>query len=72
MRSEQGSEQALQLKEAPIYWIRHTSASMKIERGRKLKDMSEVLWHSSMATTDKIYVHSENKKRAESGKYRKI
>lgn len=45
---------------------------MEIERGRALKDLSEDLGHSSMATTDTIYVQSEDKKRAESGKNRKV
>lgn len=72
MNSEQGSERAQQLKEASTHWLRHTGASMEIERGRELKDVSEDLGHSSMATTDTIYVHSENKKRAESGKNRKV
>ncbi|WP_370978572.1 hypothetical protein [Agaribacterium sp. ZY112] len=44
---------------------------MEIERGRALKDLSEDLGHSSMATTDAIYVQSENKKRAKSGKKQK-
>lgn len=66
------SDRAQQLLEASTHWLRHTGASMEIERGRELKDVSEDLGHSSMATTDTIYVHSENKKRAESGKNRKV
>ena len=72
MKSEQGSERAQLLKVASTHWLRHTGASMEIERGRELKDVSEDLGHSSMATTDTIYVHSENKKRAASGKSRKV
>jgi len=72
MRKTEGENRALKLKEASAHWLRHTGASMEIERGRPLKDISEDLGHASMATTDTVYVQSENKKRAESGKKRKV
>ena len=72
MRRAEGENKALKLKEASAHWLRHTGASMEIERGRPLKDISEDLGHASMATTDTVYVQSENKKRAESGKRRKV
>ncbi|AGH44972.1 tyrosine-type recombinase/integrase [Paraglaciecola psychrophila] len=72
MRTSEGENKALKLKEASAHWLRHTGASMEIERGRPLKDISEDLGHASMATTDTVYVQSENKKRAESGKQRKV
>jgi len=72
MRRSEGENRALKLKEASAHWLRHTGASMEIERGRPLKDISEDLGHASMATTDTVYVQSENKKRAESGKRRKV
>lgn len=72
MRRFEGENKALKLKEASAHWLRHTGASMEIERGRPLKDISEDLGHASMATTDTVYVQSENKKRAESGKRRKV
>jgi site-specific recombinase XerD len=72
MRSEQGDDKARQLKEASTHWLRHTGASMEVERGRALKDLSEDLGHASMATTDTIYVQTENRVRAESGKNRKV
>ncbi len=72
MKSEQGEDKARRLKEASTHWLRHTGASMEIERGRALKDLSEDLRHSSMATTDTVYVQTENKKRAESGRERKV
>jgi site-specific recombinase XerD len=72
MRRSAGENKALKLKEASAHWLRHTGASMEIERGRPLKDISEDLGHASMATTDTVYVQSENKKRAESGKQRKV
>ena len=72
MRRSEGETRAMKLKEASAHWLRHTGASMEIERGRPLKDISEDLGHASMATTDTVYVQSENKKRAESGKRRKV
>lgn len=72
MAQQQGRERAKKLQEASTHWLRHTGASMEIERGRELKDVSEDLGHASMATTDTIYVQSETKKRAESGKGRKV
>jgi len=72
LKAAQGEKKALKLKEASSHWLRHTGASMEIERGRGLKDLSEDLGHASMATTDTIYVQTENKKRAESGKKRKV
>jgi site-specific recombinase XerD len=72
MKQVEGENRALKLKEASTHWLRHTGASMEIERGRALKDLSEDLGHASMATTDTVYVQTENKKRAESGKRRKV
>ena len=72
MTAEKGFEDARKLSEATTHWLRHTGASMEIERGRALKDLSEDLGHSSMATTDSIYVQSETKKRAASGKSRGV
>jgi len=72
MKANVGEDKARKLKEASAHWLRHTGASIEIERGRALKDVSEDLGHSSMATTDTIYVHSEDKKRAASGKERKV
>jgi len=72
MSKKEGEESARKLLEASTHWLRHTGASMEIERGRALKDLSEDLGHASMATTDTVYVQSENKKRAASGKGRKV
>lgn len=72
MRAAKGEDHARKLQAASTHWLRHTGASMEIERGRALKDLSEDLGHSSMATTDTVYVQSENRKRAESGKGRKV
>ncbi len=72
MRDAKGEDHARKLKEASSHWLRHTGASMEIERGRALKDLSEDLGHASMATTDTVYVQTENKVRADSGKTRKV
>lgn len=72
MKQHKGENKAIKLKEATTHWLRHTGASMEIERGRALKDLSEDLGHASMATTDTVYVQSENKMRAESGRKRKV
>tara|TARA_R110001599_G_scaffold12658_3_gene59088 strand:- start:1030 stop:2262 length:1233 start_codon:yes stop_codon:yes gene_type:complete len=72
MKAKQGEESASKFKEASTHWLRHTGASLEIERGRSLKDVSEDLGHASMATTDTVYVQTEDKKRAESGKERKV
>lgn len=72
MRKNETATKALKLKEASTHWLRHTGASMEIERGRPLKDISEDLGHASMATTDTVYVQSENKQRAASGRKRKV
>ncbi|WP_116364111.1 tyrosine-type recombinase/integrase [Parahaliea mediterranea] len=72
MRREQGEDSASKLREASTHWLRHTGASMEVERGRALKDLSEDLGHASMATTDTVYVQTENRLRAQSGKGRKV
>ena len=72
MRQVEGEDNARKLKEASSHWLRHTGASMEVERGRALKDLSEDLGHSSIATTDTVYVQTENRIRAESGRHRKV
>ena len=72
LKADKGENDARKLREASTHWLRHTGASMEIERGRALKDVSEDLGHASMATTDTVYVQTENKKRAESGKTRTV
>jgi integrase len=72
MKVHQGEDNASKFKEASSHWLRHTGASLEIERGRPLKDVSEDLGHASMATTDTIYVQTDDKKRAISGKERKV
>ena len=72
MKLSEGEDNARKLREASSHWLRHTGASMEVERGRALKHLSEDLGHASMATTDTVYVQTENRVRAESGKNRKV
>jgi site-specific recombinase XerD len=48
MMKQSGEKAAQIFKEVSPHWLRHTGASMEIERGRALKDVSEDLGHSSM------------------------
>ncbi|MBK8972550.1 MAG: tyrosine-type recombinase/integrase [Hahellaceae bacterium] len=68
----QGKQAAQIFKDVSPHWLRHTGASMEIDRGRALKDVSEDLGHASMATTDTVYVRSAAKNRAKSGKQREV
>lgn len=72
MKARYGEDNAGSFQEATSHWLRHTGASLEIERGRALKDVSEDLGHASMATTDTVYVQTDDKKRASSGKDRKV
>jgi integrase len=72
MAQKYGPDSAQKLKEATTHYLRHTGASMEIERDRPLKDLSEDLGHASSATTDTVYVQVERRKRAQSGKGRKV
>ena len=66
------ADEAMELKAATTHWLRHTGASIDIENNRDIKYLSEDLGHASIATTDKIYVQTDIRNRAESGKYRKV
>jgi integrase/recombinase XerD len=63
--------EAKALREATTHWLRHTGASQDIAT-RPLKHMSDDLGHASMGTTDQIYIQSDMKERAKSGKDRDI
>ncbi|AWF81350.1 recombinase XerC [Microbulbifer sp. A4B17] len=53
------------------HWLRHTGASMDVET-RALKDLSADLGHGRLSTTDKEYVHADDKERAASGRTRQV
>lgn len=72
MSEIKGPDSAQKLKEATTHYLRHTGASMEIEDNRPLKDLSEDLGHASSATTDTVYVQVERRKRAQSGKKRRV
>ena len=71
MMSEGFSEEAKALREATTHWLRHTGASQDIAT-RPLKHMADDLGHASMGTTDQVYIQSDMKERARSGKTREV
>lgn len=64
-------EEAIEVRRATTHWLRHTGASMDIDI-RPLKHLADDLGHNSLATTDKIYIQSDDIERARSGQHRKI
>jgi integrase len=71
MRSEGFVDEAQALREATTHWLRHTGASKDIAT-RPLKHMADDLGHASMGTTDQVYIQSDMKDRARSGKQREV
>jgi len=71
MIAEGFGKEAKALREATTHWLRHTGASQDIAT-RPLKHMSDDLGHASMGTTDQIYIQSDMKERAKSGKGRDV
>ncbi|MDE0748214.1 MAG: site-specific integrase [Porticoccaceae bacterium] len=71
MRSEGFTDEAVALREATTHWLRHTGASQDIAT-RPLKHMADDLGHASMGTTDKVYIQSDMKERARTGKERDV
>lgn len=71
MVAEGFGKEAKALREATTHWLRHTGASQDIAT-RPLKHMSDDLGHSSMGTTDQVYIQSDMKERARSGKGRDV
>lgn len=64
-------EDAKALSAATTHWFRHTGASIDVNH-RPLKHLSDELGHASLATTDRIYVQSDQQERAHTGKNRKV
>ena len=71
MIAEGFSAEAKALREATTHWLRHTGASQDIAT-RPLKHMADDLGHASMGTTDQVYIQSDMKERARSGKKRDV
>ncbi len=71
MIEEGFDKEAKVLREATTHWLRHTGASQDIA-SRPLKHMADDLGHASMGTTDKVYIQSDMKERAHSGKTRDV
>ncbi len=72
MKAELGEVKADDLLAASAHWLRHTGASMEVERGTPIKEISEELGHSSSQFTDSQYVHSDLKARIDRGKLRDV
>lgn len=71
MLLETFAEEAQALREATTHWLRHTGASQDIST-RPLKHMADDLGHASMGTTDQVYIQSDMKERARTGKNRDV
>jgi integrase/recombinase XerD len=71
MKEDGFIKEAEQLRMATSHWLRHTGASMDVG-SRPLKHLSDDLGHASLATTDRVYVQSDEMERAESGRKRKL
>ena len=72
MMKEKGyREESKALQSATTHWLRHTGASEDIAT-RPLKHMADDLGHSSMGTTDQVYIQSDMKERAMTGKDRAV
>ena len=71
MRAEGFVEEAQALREATTHWLRHTGASEDIAT-RPLKYMADDSGHASMGTTDQVYIQSDMKDRARTGKEREV
>ena len=52
--------------------LRHTGASMDLENGRPLRDVSEDLGHESAAFTEEVYIDADLTRRYETGTKRSI
>lgn len=70
MADAKGVEEAQRFREITTHWLRHTGASLDVEHGRELREVSEDLGHATTTITDSIYVQSDVRKRGRSGKAR--
>lgn len=71
MEQDGFAEDAKELRHASSHWLRHTGASQDIA-SRPLKHMADDLGHASMGTTDRVYIQSDMKERAATGRGRKV
>ena len=56
----------LDIKRITLHGLRHTHATMLLESGRTLKDVSARLGHSSIEITSDLYIHVTEKRSRES------
>ncbi len=72
VKTTNGEESVQKFRAPNTHLLRHNGASLEIERRRALKDVSEDLGHSSMATTGTVYIQADSKKRAQREKERQV
>lgn len=62
-RSYQNFMKSIGIEPLKFHSLRHTFASMNIENGNDIKTISEILGHSDIDTTLKIYTHTTEKQK---------
>lgn len=63
-RSYQNFMKSIGIEPLKFHSLRHTFASINIENGNDIKTISEILGHSDIDTTLKIYTHTTEKQKA--------
>lgn len=72
-RSYQTFMKSIDIEPLKFHSLRHTFASMNIENGADIKTISEILGHSDIDTTLKVYTHtSEKAKKKAIDKFEKL
>ena len=56
----------LKLPAVQLHWARHTWATLLFEAGQEMKDVQEMLGHSSITVTADIYSHVSQARRRQS------
>lgn len=70
MRDDGMEEDALDLKESTVHWLRHTGISEDVKT-RPREHVRDDAGHASMATTDR-YIESDQRERHQSGKRKQV
>lgn len=70
MRDDGMEEDALDLKESTVHWLRHTGISEDV-KNRPREHVRDDAGHASMATTDR-YIESDQRERHQSGKRKQV
>lgn len=70
MRDDGLEDDALELKDATVHWLRHTGISEDV-KDRPKEHVRDDAGHASMATTDR-YIESDRRERHESGREKRV